>query len=208
VAVLCFEELLYCFLCLLHQFRLPPTVYNSSLFFTSSPTLVIFLEYPFWPVKCDISLWFLFAFPDSDIKHFSCAYWPSQVFFGNSFSFFKISQKKDSFLPQIFTISVYFFFPFLNLGTFTFSLKGNTLWIVRITILGLWESLLSKIRVTWTLALWYYNSRAGKWEDHCCPVTSHAQLYVTPGHSTPGSSVLHYLLEFAQIYVHLVGDAI
>ena len=110
VAVLCFEELLYCFLCLLHQFRFPPRVHNSSLFFTSSPTLVIFLEYPFWPVQCDISLWFWFAFPDSDIKHFSCAYWPSQVFFGNSFSFFKIPQKKDSFLPQIFTISVHLFF--------------------------------------------------------------------------------------------------
>ena len=28
------------------------------------------------------------------------------------------------------------------------------------------------------------------------------------GRSTPGSSVLHYLLDFTQIYVHRVSDAI
>ena len=88
-----------------------------------------------------------------------------------SFSFFKISQKKRYiFTTDLHNLSIHFF-PFLNLGTFTFSLKGNTIWIVSITILGLWESLLSKIRVTWILALWYHNSQAGKWEDPCCPVT-------------------------------------
>ena len=37
---------------------------------------------------------------------------------------------------------------------------------------------------------------------------SHAQLCDPMDCSTPGSSVLRYLLEFAQIYVHRVGDAI
>ena len=36
-----------------------------------------------------------------------------------------------------------------------------------------------------------------------------AQLFETPmDHSTPGSPVLHYLPEFAQIHVHWVSDAI
>ena len=39
---------------------------------------------------------------------------------------------------------------------------------------------------------------------------SHVQLFVTPWTvcSRPGSPVLHYLLEFAQIHVHWVSDAI
>ena len=39
---------------------------------------------------------------------------------------------------------------------------------------------------------------------------SHVQLFVIPktiDWSMPGSSDLHYLLEFAQIHVHGVGDA-
>ena len=27
-------------------------------------------------------------------------------------------------------------------------------------------------------------------------------------YSTPGSSVLHYLPEFAQVYIHVVGEAV
>ena len=38
---------------------------------------------------------------------------------------------------------------------------------------------------------------------------SHVPLFVIPMDSSkPGSPVLHYLLEFAQIHVHLVSDAI
>ena len=80
------------------------------------------------------------------------------------------TEKRFIFTTDLYNL-IYNFFPFLNLGTFTFSLKGNTIWIVSITILGLWEPLLSKIGVPWTLALWYHNSWDGKWEDHGCPLT-------------------------------------
>ena len=36
----------------------------------------------------------------------------------------------------------------------------------------------------------------------------HAQLFATPWTAAPGSSVLHYLPEFAQSHVYWVGDAI
>ena len=80
------------------------------------------------------------------------------------------TEKRFIFTTDLYNL-IYNFFPFLNLGTSTFSLKGNTIWIVSITILGLWEPLLSKIGVPWTLALWYHNSWDGKWEDHGCPLT-------------------------------------
>ena len=34
------------------------------------------------------------------------------------------------------------------------------------------------------------------------------EAHAGPMNSMPGSSVLHYLAEFAQIHVHCVGDAI
>ena len=37
---------------------------------------------------------------------------------------------------------------------------------------------------------------------------SHVWLFPTPELSMPGSSILSYLLEFAQIHVHWVDDAI
>ena len=43
----------------------------------------------------------------------------------------------------------------------------------------------------------------------CCSVTKSCLTLCDPTDcSTPGSSVLHYLLEFAQIHVHRVNDAI
>ena len=43
----------------------------------------------------------------------------------------------------------------------------------------------------------------------CCSVAkSHPRLCDPMDYSTQGSSVLHYLLELAQIHVHLVSDAI
>ena len=44
---------------------------------------------------------------------------------------------------------------------------------------------------------------------HCCSVTQSCLILCDPMDcSIPGSSVFHYLLEFAQIHVHWVGDAI
>ena len=37
---------------------------------------------------------------------------------------------------------------------------------------------------------------------------SHVWLWDPVGYSTPGPSVLHYILEFAQIHVHWFGEAI
>ena len=52
---------------------------------------------------------------------------------------------------------------------------------------------------------WRRNGR----EDNCCSVTkSCPTLYDPMDCSTLGFPVLNYLLEFAQIYVHWVGDAI
>ena len=43
----------------------------------------------------------------------------------------------------------------------------------------------------------------------CCSDQSRVRLLVTPEDcSLPGFPVLHYLMEFAQTHVHLVGDAI
>ena len=42
----------------------------------------------------------------------------------------------------------------------------------------------------------------------CCLVTSHVQLSVTLQTAAHQNPVFHYLLEFAQIHVHWVGDAI
>ena len=54
-----------------------------------------------------------------------------------------------------------------------------------------------------------YNGVLFSWKSCCCSV---AKLCSTPRDpkncSTPGFSVLHCLLEFAQIHVHWVGDAI
>ena len=48
-----------------------------------------------------------------------------------------------------------------------------------------------------------------KWGDICCSVTkSYLTLCNPMDCSTPGFSVLHYLLELAQTHVHRVGDAI
>ena len=43
---------------------------------------------------------------------------------------------------------------------------------------------------------------------YCSVAKSCPTVYNPMDYSTPGSSVLHYLLEFAQIHVHWVGDAI
>ena len=42
----------------------------------------------------------------------------------------------------------------------------------------------------------------------CCSVVSCVQLCDLVEYTMPGSSVLHYILEFAQIHVHWVSDAI
>ena len=45
--------------------------------------------------------------------------------------------------------------------------------------------------------------------DYCCSVAQSCPTLCDPMDcSTPGSPVLHYLLEFAQIHVHWVSDAI
>ena len=50
------------------------------------------------------------------------------------------------------------------------------------------------------------NSFCQRW---CCSVTKSCPIPCDPMDcSTPGFSVLHYLLEFAQTHVHWVGDAI
>ena len=43
---------------------------------------------------------------------------------------------------------------------------------------------------------------------HTVVVNSVAKSYLTLSDPMPGFPVLHYLLEFAQIHVHLVGDAV
>ena len=46
-------------------------------------------------------------------------------------------------------------------------------------------------------------------QSHCCPVTQSCVTFCDPMNcSTPGFPVLHHLLEFAQIHVHWVSDAI
>ena len=46
-------------------------------------------------------------------------------------------------------------------------------------------------------------------EDCCCSVAKWCLTLCDPmDSSTPGFPVLHYLLEFAQVHVHWVGDAI
>ena len=47
------------------------------------------------------------------------------------------------------------------------------------------------------------------WKSCCCSVTKSCPTLCDPmDYSMPGFPVLHYLLEFAQIRVHWVGDAI
>ena len=47
-----------------------------------------------------------------------------------------------------------------------------------------------------------------KWGHYCCSVTQTCPTLCDPMDcSMPGSPVLHYLLEFARIYVHWVSDA-
>ena len=50
---------------------------------------------------------------------------------------------------------------------------------------------------------WISGARGGS--GVCCSVVSNS---LQPNSSPPGSSVLHYLLEFTQIHVHRVNDAI
>ena len=45
-------------------------------------------------------------------------------------------------------------------------------------------------------------------QNHIVVAMLHPTLCDRMDCSTPGSSVLHYLLEFAQIYIHWVGDAL
>ena len=51
---------------------------------------------------------------------------------------------------------------------------------------------------------WVYSHAVAVW------LLSHLQLFATPWTvcSIPGTSVFHYHLEFAQIHVHRVSDAI
>ena len=60
--------------------------------------------------------------------------------------------------------------------------------------------------IYWQISLW-----ALEWTSYCCccsVIKSCQNLYDPMDCSTPGFSVLHYLLELAQIHVHCVGDAI
>ena len=44
---------------------------------------------------------------------------------------------------------------------------------------------------------------------HCCPITNPCVTLCDPmNFSMPGSSILHYFMEFVQIHVHWVGGAI
>ena len=75
-------------------------------------------------------------------------------------------------------------------------------------------SSLSPTSVTHTLAVWIW--RRGIWSCDsafkpccCCSVTQLCPTLCDPmNFSTPGFPVLHSLLEFAQIHVHWISDAI
>ena len=59
---------------------------------------------------------------------------------------------------------------------------------------------------TWT---WLSDWKTTGTEINCCSVTKLCLILWDPtDYSTPGFSFLHYILEFAQIHVHWVGDAI
>ena len=60
-----------------HQFTSSPTVYEGSLFSTSSPFVCVLLEDSHFD-RWVISLWFWFPFPLwlAILSIFSCAYWP------------------------------------------------------------------------------------------------------------------------------------
>ena len=61
----------------------------------------------------------------------------------------------------------------------------------------------------WTTSLWVQNTGHPCNQDCCCSVTKLCLNLCDPmDHRTPGFSVLHYLLEFAQTHVHRVGDII
>ena len=61
----------------------------------------------------------------------------------------------------------------------------------------------------WPPTLWQWRQEYIMEESCCCSVTKLcASLWDPMDFGTPGSSVLHYLLEFAQIRVHWVRDAI
>ena len=57
-----FEESQYCFPQWLHQFMVPPTMYENSLFSTSSLAFVVCVLFDHSQVWGAISLWFWFAF--------------------------------------------------------------------------------------------------------------------------------------------------
>ena len=69
------------------------------------------------------------------IKHFFCtvaisfAVW--DVIAKIYFSFFTISQRKFVLTIDFSNLSIWFFFFFIKSRTFTFSLKGNTSWLLR-----------------------------------------------------------------------------
>ena len=55
----------------------------------------------------------------------------------------------------------------------------------------------------------WHEVSAIRWNTFIVQLPNHALLFVTPTDcNTPGSSVLHYLLEFAQIHVRWVGNVI
>ena len=60
----------------------------------------------------------------------------------------------------------------------------------------------------WQVDALSLNHQGSQWWDIVVQLLSHVQLWDPMNWSAPGFPVLHYLLEFAQTYVHWVDDAI
>ena len=77
---------------------------------------------------------------------------------------------------------------------------------------GLQSTDLQRIWHDWSDLACAHAPSPNSWDrsDPCCFLAAKSHLTVCNPMdcSTPGSSVLHYLLEFAQTYVHWIGDAI
>ena len=66
---------------------------------------------------------------------------------------------------------------------------------------------MSGSKILWNKAL--YKCQGNWWICCCCSIAKQCLTFCEPMDcSTPGSSVLHCLLEFTQIYIHQVSDGI
>ena len=80
------------------------------------------------------------------------------------------------------------------------------LWIWKLT-----NKFYQKTLILKTLMIWDINETKllSPFLPSCCSLLSSVQLFAAPiDCSTPGSSVIHYLLEIAQTHVHGVSDAV